>query len=321
MENIGNKVEDGGSTAQGRYSPSEYNNHKNELQNPVTRSGQSFNAGSEDQMSKALAIHGFGSGTFIDSGTANTVEVTPVTGSAGILIPTDYAQFEGARVSFYVNAANTGATTLNIGQTNGTLLGTKKLWRNGNTELLSGDLVPGRLIEAIFDTSLDTAAGAWVMTDWSSTQTSGTGAMMHVLQQVPSGTPGGTSIVGYQKRALNTVAFNAIEGAVLGVDEVTLPAGTYYIEYSAPAVDPSLTQVELRVGLAVISSGDSMSHPTTGSEMVRVIGRDVVVLASPSSIELWHYITNATVSGGLGVAVPATAPNPEKYANVIIWRL
>jgi hypothetical protein len=165
MKSLPNKVTGDQLTA------ADWTNHKNELQNIVVRSGQSFDSGSETQAAKAAMIHAMGGMTFIDSGSANTVELTPATGTSGLLLTTQYSEMEGARVKFEVIATNTGATTLNIGQDTGSLLGTKKLFNSLKTDIGAGDLVAGKQYEAYFDTSLDAAAGAWVLTNWSEVTT------------------------------------------------------------------------------------------------------------------------------------------------------
>lgn len=319
MQNITDKVEDGGATAGGRLGSAEYNNHKNELQGPVTRSGQSFSAGSTDQLSIAMATHGMASETFVDSGSANTVEITPATGASGILIPTAYAEFEGAKVSFYVLAANTGATTLNIGQTNGTLLGAKKLWRNGNTELIADDLIPGRLITAIFDTSLDSSAGAWIMTDASSTSTTGTAAMLHVAQVATAGTLGGTSLAGAgQTRILDTVLVNNIPGASLSANTITLPAGRYWVEASAPAVQVNNHNLRLVqvAGAVIVKAGRTVLN---GSDQGHAQLSHQLIVTSTQQYTLSHYTQSAVASSGLGTGL--ANGDPETFAEVVIWRL
>lgn len=321
MQNIADKVEDGGATAGGRLGASEYNNHKNESQNVVARSGQSFSAGSEDQLSIAAAIHGIASGTFVDSGTANTVEITPATGASGILLPTTYTLFEGAKVSFYSNAANTGATTLNIGQTNGTLLGAKKLWRPGNIELIAGDLVAGRLVEAIFDSSLDGGAGAWVITDTPSL--TGLGALLHVAQIVAPTVQGGTSLAtAFQTRVLDTVITNNIPGASLATNTITLPAGRYWVDARAPGFRVSGHQLRIvdTSGPTTILSGPYTSTgPFASAVQNDAVICGILAIASTTNYQVSHYTELATAANGLGLGT-ATGDNGV-LTEVRIWRL
>ncbi len=60
--------------------------------------------------------------------------------------------------------------------------------------------------------------------------------LLHVEDRKPSGTSGGTFTSGaWRTRDLNTVAVNNIDGASLDNNQVTLPAGEYWIESVAPA--------------------------------------------------------------------------------------
>lgn len=57
-----------------------------------------------------------------------------------------------------------------------------------------------------------------------------------VADEKPAGTSGGTFTSGaWRTRDLNTVRYNTITGASLASNQITLPAGTYYISASAPA--------------------------------------------------------------------------------------
>lgn len=59
---------------------------------------------------------------------------------------------------------------------------------------------------------------------------------LYIEDQKASGTNGGPSVSGaWYKRTLNTVQTNTISGASLSSDQITLPAGTYWIEANAPA--------------------------------------------------------------------------------------
>lgn len=58
--------------------------------------------------------------------------------------------------------------------------------------------------------------------------------MLHVRDEKPNGTSGGTSVAGVQTRELNTVVINEITGASLSSNRVTLPAGKYIIYIRSP---------------------------------------------------------------------------------------
>ena len=61
-------------------------------------------------------------------------------------------------------------------------------------------------------------------------------SFLHIQDQKPQGTNGGTFTSGaWRTRDLNTVLTNTITGASLADNQITLPAGKYYVEASAPA--------------------------------------------------------------------------------------
>ena len=162
MLNIGTKV-DGAAGATGQVNADEFNAISLEDQNAVVRSGQTLSGANLEQIAEAMAINAMSATTFVDGGTANTIELTPITGSSGIKIPTTYTLLNGARVFFFAGNANTGNVTLNIGQTAGTLLGSKKLLQKDGSEIPSGAITAGLQIQAYYDPSADGAVGAWII--------------------------------------------------------------------------------------------------------------------------------------------------------------
>ena len=89
------------------------NNFLGEAENLVSRSGQSLSTddGTSDsnllQMAESAFLHGVKSQGFVDSGSANTYEVTPISGSSGVKIPSDYANMDGATIWFTPANAST----------------------------------------------------------------------------------------------------------------------------------------------------------------------------------------------------------------------
>ena len=59
---------------------------------------------------------------------------------------------------------------------------------------------------------------------------------LHIQDQKPQGTHGGTFTSGaWRTRDLNTVLTNTITGASLATNQITLPAGKYYVEADVPS--------------------------------------------------------------------------------------
>ncbi|MBK9322713.1 MAG: hypothetical protein IPM97_07165 [Bdellovibrionaceae bacterium] len=62
-----------------------------------------------------------------------------------------------------------------------------------------------------------------------------------IVDEKPANTAGGTFTSGsWQTRTLNTTRFNTIPGASLASNQITLPAGTYYVRAVAPTGEPSV---------------------------------------------------------------------------------
>jgi hypothetical protein len=85
-----------------------------------------------------------------DSGTANA----HVLAASGHTIN---AYATGLLVRYKVNAGpNTGSTTANLAS-----LGAKKLYKLGGIEVQAGDVRASQMVELVYDTALDSAAGGW----------------------------------------------------------------------------------------------------------------------------------------------------------------
>lgn len=123
------------------YTAAEFEDRDTELENSVEKTGQTLNETKPTQLSRAMNINGIAAQSYQDSGTANAIVLTPITGSTGLQVPDAYAQFSGAIVEFNKTTANTSSSiTVNIGQTTGTVLGAKNLKRLDGTSPSVGEV-------------------------------------------------------------------------------------------------------------------------------------------------------------------------------------
>lgn len=155
-----------------KFGAGEFNSLAVENENAVSRAGLTLapadGSGEEtNQLAQSLFLHGVKSSSFQAAGTVDAITLTPVSGASGVVIPADYDHIEGAVINFVPTGANTGAVTVSIGQTAGTQLSTKKLLSASGAALTGGELGTDR-IEAYYDPTADGAAGAWLLTPWSS---------------------------------------------------------------------------------------------------------------------------------------------------------
>ena len=181
MQDFGTKANDTAGPS-GQLSAEEFNNLATELENAVLRAGLGLTGASVTQLASSLFIHGTKAQSFQDSGAANAYVATPISGSGGVVLPDNYSSLNGSIVLFKASNANSGASTLNVGQTTGTLLGTKDIVTEAGAALASGAIAAGTYVWLRYDSSI--GAGSWVL--------------------LPASRPIATALQA-QQRALNTV--------------------------------------------------------------------------------------------------------------------
>jgi hypothetical protein len=113
-----------------------------DLDNAVISSGQTPSTGNLNQTGIAMAINAAGADFYSDSGTANAYVLTAI----GTL-RSPHAYFDGMRVRFRPDNANTGASTVNVAT-----LGVKSIKRSdGTTATSAGDIPANADIELRYD--------------------------------------------------------------------------------------------------------------------------------------------------------------------------
>lgn len=140
-----------------------------------------------------------------------------------------------------------------------------------------------------------------------------------MAEEIKNSSAGGTSIAGSNTRILNTVLANTITGASLASNQITLPAGTYRIEASAPAfiADKHQTFLWSVTGSTTTLSGTSEYTDQTNTVQTRsfIFGR--FTINTTTTFELRHYIQTARATNGLGVTT-SFASTTDVYAQVKI---
>jgi len=113
-----------------------------DLDNAVISSGQTPSTGNLNQTGIAMAINAAGADFYSDSGTANAYVLTAI----GTL-RSPHAYFDGMRVRFRPDNANTGASTVNVAT-----LGPKSIKKSdGTTATSAGDIPANADIELRYD--------------------------------------------------------------------------------------------------------------------------------------------------------------------------
>lgn len=94
-------------------------------------------------------------GSLTTAGSANAYTLT--------INQTYTAYANGQRLSFKASFSNTGAATLNVTNADTTAIGAKAIRAAGDIALTSGQIVSGGRYDVEYDTSANSAAGAWVL--------------------------------------------------------------------------------------------------------------------------------------------------------------
>lgn len=142
--------------------------------------------------------------------------------------------------------------------------------------------------------------------------------LFHVQDYKTPGGVGGTFTAGgWVTRTLNTVLTNEISTADLNTDLCTFPAGTYWLEASAPAYLVGIHKVRWYNATDNVEAliGNNVTA-TSGGSVSTVRGRFTV--ASSKSFILQHYCTVTRVTDGLGQQQGVTG---EVYAEVMVWKI
>lgn len=191
MQDFGTKA-DNSPPPGGQLSAAEFNNLATENENAVLRSGNALSGASNTQLAESLFLHSVKSGSFQDSGSANAYVVTPISGASGVAIPATYAAAAGSVISFKAANTNTGASTLNIGQTTGTLIGVKPIRTSSDTALPTGSIVSGQRYQLFYNASFDSGNGAWEVMPWTTKTLFSQPGALNARMSIPAASASGT---------------------------------------------------------------------------------------------------------------------------------
>ena len=142
--------------------------------------------------------------------------------------------------------------------------------------------------------------------------------LLHIRDEKAQNTPGGTFTLGaWRTRDLNTVKTNEITEVSLASNQITLPAGTYWIEASAPAFMVNQHQIKVYdiTNTADLIIGASQYASVTGVVLNRSFCEGRITLAGITVIELQHRCATTRVPDGLGTPSNFTT---EVYSEIII---
>lgn len=140
-----------------------------------------------------------------------------------------------------------------------------------------------------------------------------------------SGSSGGTFTSGaWRTRDINTEDYDPDGIVSISANQFTLAAGTYIIEWSAPAflVNAHATRLYNITTTAVSKSGSSEYASVTYQGHTRSGGAHVITLAGATVFEIQHQCQSTAASQGLGSAVGGVfTVDYELYTEVRITKL
>ena len=135
-----------------------------------------------------------------------------------------------------------------------------------------------------------------------------------------SGTSGGTATSGaFRTRDLQTTRGNSISGCSLSSNQITLPAGTFYIFAAAP-VNNGVNNHQTRFENITDSSTAILGHNSKCVDYVSThsVIQGVITIAASKTFELQHRV--ATTYAGDGFGGP-TGWGTETYSQITIMKV
>lgn len=137
-----------------------------------------------------------------------------------------------------------------------------------------------------------------------------------------SGTNGGTATAGsFVKRTLNTTVVNNITGCSIAASVITLPAGTYFINATAPAYAINSCQSKLRNTTdstnAIMGMSANGNQTYFGYSTSPLAG--LVTITGTKTFELQMRTQSTQATNGLGVAT--SFGDGEVYSSIQIVRV
>lgn len=240
-------------------------------------------------------------------GTTNDITAASDTSVVGAI--TSYQT--GQKFSFIPAFTNTGGMTINIdGQ------GVKSLLNADGSTIQGGTVAASQIILIEYS-----GTAFRLLASGSALGGSGSTAPDAIFQdQKSAGTQGGTFTSGaFQTRTLNTSARNTIAGCSLSANQITLQAGTYYFEWSAPAnqVNSHQTRIQNITDATTAFLGTSELTLTSDGQN-RSFGVGVVSISTAKVFELQHRCETTKTTSGFGDGLGVTT---EVYSTLSISKV
>lgn len=178
--------------------------------------------------------------------------------------------------------------------------GTSMYYNLGNVGI--GTMLPGYLL-TVTGLIKSTTGGIEYPDNTRNTTAGGDLQLLIVQDEKAQWSDGGTFTSGaWCKRTLNTQKYNTISGASINTatSQITLPAGTYWIESIAPATNIGDHQARFQNVSDGMTSVLGQSNRSNADSVTNALVTGVFTIASAKTFELQHIGTNTNNGDGLG---------------------
>lgn len=150
------------------------------------------------------------------------------------------------------------------------------------------------------------------------------GSVLMVREQFNQNTAGGTSVVGWNTRKLNTVIANTIDGAYINTTTwtITLPSGMYLVDAAGSMYYAGGTILRLydhEKGVLIHhGAADWMRNANNDTDFASMHG--VITVPSNTNMRLQQYATSGRNTNGMGLPINI-AGLPEIYATLRLLKI
>ena len=150
-----------------------------------------------------------------------------------------------------------------------------------------------------------------------------TNQFLHIRDEKAATTQGGTFTNGaWRTRDLNTIKTNTITGASLASNQITLPAGTYFIQGYPVSfrAEGNISRIYNITDSSQVSLGvnNHSGSATTGSQGTSTVSC-IVTITATKVFELQHYSQSTVASVGFGIRNETGVG--EVYSEILIWKI
>ena len=234
----------------------------------------------------------------VDSGTANVY--------AGSFIPAITQYTAGLGVQMKIGNTNTGASTLNLNS-----LGTKAITYQNGAALVGGELQAGMVAQFFYDGASFQLVSLPKLLN----------AMATITESYATNTSPGGALAGLNTRALNAIQYNGITGLGLASSAVSLLAGSYWFDGSAPGY-PSGSNGWHQLILynntsSVTALVGTIEYSVVDTTQTRSRVSGLLTFTASVSLSLEHWFSGAQAPDGLGVTANSGYNNIYATLDII----